>query len=183
MEMLLTLYFHSWGRGHWRKVWQEDHLSIHDQVSVQQTCEDTLPHWCLQVWTGSCARHSGSPDCNVRPCYGRAGGRDWPTCHCTEGVEDEEGESRFFQSFLKILSRLIWSYFILSLLWHCSLSDPDHHPEVHARRLFWGLEYPGSDYLWHVDEHCFLCMLQTFAVAAVFLISYRCEKLFGFRDL
>ena len=180
MEMLPTLYFYSWGRGHWRKVWQEDHLSIHDQVSVQKSCKDTHPHWSLQVWAGSCAGHSGSPDCYVRPCHGRAGGRDWPTCHCTEGVEDEEGEYWFSSIFS---NNLILSCLILSLHWHCSLSDPDHHPEVHARRLFWGLEYPGPDYLWHVDGPCFLCMLQTSAVAAVFLISYRCEKLFGFRDL
>ena len=30
----MTWYIHSWGRDHWREVWQEDHFSIHDQVSV-----------------------------------------------------------------------------------------------------------------------------------------------------
>merc|ERR550519_2632660 len=46
--------------------------------------------------------------------------------------------------------------------------DPDHHPEVHAGRLFRGLEYPGPDYLRHVDRCYFSCMQLICAAAAPF---------------
>ena len=52
--------------------------------------------------------------------------------------------------------------------WHCSLADPDYHPEVHARRLFRGLEYPGPDHLRHVDGLCFSCIQLVCAEAADF---------------
>ena len=52
--------------------------------------------------------------------------------------------------------------------WHRSLADPDHHPEVHAGRLFRGLEYPGPDYLRHVDWCYFSCMQLICAAAAPF---------------
>ena len=113
-------------------------------------------HWLRQVWTGSCPWHACSADRNVRPCHGRAWGGDWSPCHCTEGVEDEEGECR---GFLK--SDLFND-------WLRSSADPDHHPEVHAGRLFRGLEYPGPDYLRHVDRCYFSCMQLICAAAAPF---------------
>ena len=54
-------------------------------------------------------------------------------------------------------------------------ADSNHHPEVHARRLFRGLEYPRPDHLRHVDRLCFLCIQLVAVGAAFFLISYRRE--------
>ena len=73
-------------RGRWwrqEKHWK-DHNPLHDQIR-----------------TGARFGHAGPPNSHVRAGHGRAGGRDWPPCHCHERTETEKNSNYYPKVFAR----------------------------------------------------------------------------------
>ena len=142
------IYLSSWGRCDWRKVWQEDHISLHDKVSGVLVCGDELMA--------------------ISARYERArvlGTRALQIAMCAPVMVELEGETDPLVIAQKELKQRKVDHVFFNYLCSTKLSsffaDPNHHPEVHAGRLFRGLEHPRPDNLWHVDWFC-CCFLQPF---------------------